>query len=282
MINLKILTLNWNGKDKLEKLAPSLISSLQGLNWNWYIKDNASTDNSIQYLQSLNNANINIIQYKDNKQNFSEGCNYLFNLASANDEDYIMLLNNDVIFNDTISIKNMISIIQNDQSVGMVGARLLYTNTNKIQHKGVVFVKNWNTPDHFQTGKINDINDEKNRCFQAITGAVCITKAKYYRNVCTTNKSGINGLDEKLIWCFDDSDACLAIHYNMNKKIVYCGSTNIFHEESASLKKNPMNKLMLNHNLSYFLNKWRGRYKIDANDYANNPNHMLYFPPGSK
>jgi len=277
--NLYILTLSWRGQDRLEKLALTLLSSLEniGCSWNWFIKNNAAgIDQSSQYINSLNNSNIKVFDYKDNKQNFSEGCNYLFNETSANDNDYIMLLNNDVIFNDTISIKNMLDIIKKDQSVGMVGAKLLYTGTNKLQHGGVVFVPEWRTPDNYRHGELSDTDAELNRTFQAITGAVAITKAEYYKNIFTKNKSGTGGLDENYVYAFDDVDACLSIKYNMNKKIVYCGNTNIYHEESASLKKNPINKLFLNHNLKYFFNKWSGRYKIDRKDYTDNPKHNLY------
>src|ERR1700678_246426 len=184
MNNLYILTLNWRGKDKLEKLAPTLLASLKdiGCEWAWLVKDNASNDGSIEYLNSLNNPNIKVFAYPNNQQNFSEGCNYLFNEVSPQDNDFIMLLNNDVIFNDTTSIKNMLSIIQKDNSVGMVGARLLYTNTNKLQHSGVVFTETYRTPDNYRHGQPSDKIAELNRTFQAVTGAVCITKAEYYRN----------------------------------------------------------------------------------------------------
>ena len=83
-------------------------------------------------------------------------------------------------------------------------------------------------------------------------------------------------MDENYFWAFDDVDLCLSIKYNMNKKIVYCGNTNIFHEESASLKKNPTNKLFLNHNLKYMFEKWAGRYDIDKKTYTENTRHNLY------
>lgn len=278
MSKIYLLTLNWNGKNKLEKLAPSLLSSLSGLDWTWLVKDNNSKDGSIDYLNSLGNPNIRAISYVDNRQNFSEGCNYLFNIASPQDNDYVMLLNNDIVFNDTTSITNMLSIMENDSSVGIVGSRLLYSGTNKLQHGGVVYNMTYKTPMHFRATQESDLDSQKNREFQGITGAVCLTKAEYYRNV-FTNKNSSKGLCQELYWAFDDSDACLAIKYNMKKKVVYCGSTNISHEESASLKKNPVNKLFLNHNLSYFLNKWRSRYEIDFDAYTKDKNKGLYLAP---
>ena len=62
----------------------------------------------------------------------------------------------------------------------------------------------------------------------------------------------------------------------MNKKVIYCGNTNIFHEESTSLKKNPANKLFMNHNANYLRNKWRGKCVIDRDTYTKDPSYKIY------
>jgi GT2 family glycosyltransferase len=274
---LHILTLTWNGADKISKLYDSLMPALEGIDYQWWIKDNASKDNTVELAKAWK-GNIEVIPYKDNRQNFSEGCNFLFEASKANDKDYIMLLNNDIIFNDKHSIKNMLSIIQNDDTVGMVGGRLLFTDTDLLQHAGVIFHPTYKTPMHFRAGQKSDDAAQANREFQVVTGAVAITRADYYRNA-FDNKSGIKGMDENYHWAFDDVDLCLSIKYNMGKKVVYCGGTKIFHEESASLKKNPTNKLFLNHNLGYMFSKWKDRYVIDLDAYTKDPKHNLYKAP---
>lgn len=276
---LHILTLTWNGLDKLSRLHDSLMPALEGIDYRWLIKDNDSKDDTVAVASSWG-GEIKVIPYKDNRQNFSEGCNFLFQEASPNDKDYVMLLNNDVTFNDTNSIKDMLSIIQKDDSVGMVGARLLYTNTELLQHAGVIFDPTYRTPMHFRAGQKTDDDAMRNRTFQVVTGAVCITKAEYFRNAHDKNKSGIKGMDENYFWAFDDVDLCLSIRHNMKKKVVYCGSTNIFHDENGTLKKNPTNKLFLNHNLKYLFGKWNGRYDIDKKDYVDNSRHNLYLGRG--
>ena len=87
---LKILVLTWNAEERLRKLCPSLINSLKNIDYEIFFKDNASTDNSIEYLKSLNNDRIKVVVYKNNLQNFSQGCNLLFKEAAPQDEDYIM------------------------------------------------------------------------------------------------------------------------------------------------------------------------------------------------
>ena len=272
---LCLLTLTWNACDKLTKLKDSILPALEGIDYTWIIKDNASKDNTVAEASTWG-PNVKVIAYKNNLQNFSAGMNYCFAEASPQDNDLIMLLNNDIIFNDKKSIKNMMSIIQKDKDVGAVGCRLLYTGTNQLQHAGVVFHNAYKTPMHYRVGQVSDSNAEKNRLFQVVTGAVLLTKAEYFKKVCTTNKSGINGMDEEYHWAFDDVDMCLSIRNNMEKKIVYCGNTNIFHEESASLKKNPANKMFLPHNLVHLKTKWEKRTILDQNSYLADSNYNLY------
>lgn len=272
---LKIFTLSWNAADKLTKLKESLLPSLDGIDYEWFIKDNGSKDNTVEIASGWGD-NVKIIPYKNNTQNFSMGMNFLFNEASPSDSDHILLLNNDVIFNDKNSINNMIGLLKKDSAVGVVGARLLYTNTNQLQHAGVVIDNKHRMPTHYRTNQISDKHSEKNREFQAVTAAVMLTTAEIFKNVCKTNKSGNLGMDENFQWSFDDTDFCLSVKYNMEKKIIYCGNTNIFHEESASLKKNPTNKLFMPHNSNYFLSKWRTRYVLDHDNYKNNNSFQLY------
>lgn len=272
---LYLLTLTWNACNKLTNLKKSLLPALKDIDFTWLIKDNASRDDTITVASSWGD-NIKVISYPNNNQNFSEGMNYLFDVASPKDNDLVMLLNNDVGFNDTKSIKNMINIMEKDNSVGAVGARLMYTGTNALQHAGVVFSNRHAMPIHFRCREISDKNAEANRLFQVVTGAVLLTKAEYFKKACIKNSSGINGMDENLRWAFDDVDLCLTINHNMEKKIVYCGDTNIFHEESASLKKNPANKLFQSHNTKYLLEKWKNRYILDQDSYAKDVKHNLY------
>lgn len=269
-----IFTLNWNGCDKMRNLYNSLIPSLKNIDYEWIIKDNGSKDNSVETIKSWE-GNIKVIPYKDNQQNFAAGMNYLFANASPADNDNILLLNNDVVFNDTTSISNMLSILSKDTTVGAVGARLTFPGTQALQHAGVIFDKQYGTPMHFRLNETSDEHAQKNRLFQVVTGAVLLTKAEYYKNA-YTNKSGARGMDEGFHWAFDDVDLCLSIYYNLKKKIVYCGNTNISHEQSATLKKNPANKLFINHNLQYLFDKWKKRYAIDGDIYRNDNRHNLY------
>lgn len=263
---LHIFTLNWNGLRHLQNLAPSLLSNFRSIDYTWHIKDNNSSDQSIDYLKSINSPNINIINYHNNTQNFSEGNNYIYDLVSPKDNDQILLLNNDVKFNDSASIKNMLNLLKRD-NVGVVGARLLYLNTNTIQHAGVTFRSHRKYPCNYRCGEQSDQVSQKNREFQAVTAACCVTTGEVYRNA--------GKLDTKFVWAFDDVDFCLTVKYNLNKRILYCGETNIFHEESASLKVNTINKIFSNQNLNYFSEKWLDKVDDDDFKYSKDSKYLL-------
>lgn len=270
---LHILTLTWNGCEKLIKLKESLLSALKDIDYTWWIKDNGSVDDTVKIASAWGDK-VKVVAYPDNKQNFSQGMNYIFHRANPKDEDLVLFLNNDVIFGDDTSLKKMIEIMK-DPNVGVVGARLLFTNTEQLQHAGVVFLPSYHFPVHFRSGEKSDENAELNRFFQVVTGAVLLTKGKYFREA-YKNVNGVLGMDENYHWAFDDVDFCLSVGINLKKKIVYCGKTKIFHEESATLKKHPVNRMFLHHNLNYFKDKWLGKYNIDQTAYGLNPKHNLY------
>lgn len=280
MKKLWIWTLSWNGVDKLKQLRSGLNANLAKLTYNngqlkpewefpeWFVRDNGSKDGTVGELNCwkfLSDSPFapTVFEIKHNRDNFAQGMNDLASKSNLNDDDLILLLNNDIVFNDNTSLLNMWNLIQRPE-VGAVGARLLYTNTNKLQHAGTIFGPQYgNMPFHYKHQKESDKDAERNRYFQSVTAACCLIKAKEFKKV--------GGLCEGYSWAFDDVDLCLRI--NQNSKVAYCGQTNISHEESASLKKNPVNKLFLKQNVDLFKKTWWGKYDIDHQKYLDDPNY---------
>jgi len=271
---IHIFTLNWNGKDKMNELYHSFNELNKNFDYLWHIKDNNSTDGSIELIESWNDKNINLIKYPHNNDNFSQGMNYLFNISKPKDGDLILLLNNDIVFKQKDDLIKMMSYFKN-KDVGIVGCKLLFKDTDLIQHGGVVFNEQLRMPIHFGLRQKDSKDFSYDREFQVVTGAVLMIRKECYENI-HTNKSGNKGMDESFIWAFDDVDACLSVKYKQNKKVIYCGSTKIFHEESASLKKNPVNKMFMNHNVYNLLNKWGKTYHTDKIKYMTNSKYNLY------
>jgi GT2 family glycosyltransferase len=267
-MKLYIYTLSYNGKDKLLHLYSSLKHQINGLDCRWYIKDNGSSDGTIEAIQALNDKRIICIAYPNNTQNYSQGMNYIHEIAKPERDSYILFLNNDTSFDNNKCISNMLKIINKDNSIGIVGPRIMYPDRrNTIQQAGVIITK-LGTPTHYRSGQTVGQLDRKNREFQALTGAILLTRADYFESV---------GLyDTQFNWCFEDIDLNLKIKYGLDKKIVFCGDCTAYHEESATLKKMPFNKMYMMDNVYKFVNKWNGKMVIDQDLYAINPNHNLY------
>lgn len=264
-MKLHIFTLTWQGEDKIKALQPGLFKNLDetGLEYIWHVKDNGSKDATVEFLKDLPNTIVYEIGH--NRDSFAKGMNYLFEQANPADDDLVLLLNNDVVFNDEISLCKMICL-QESSKCDMVGARLLYTDTNKLQHAGVIFSTGYgDMPYHFRPGDVSDKRAVKNRYFQAVTAAVCLVTAKSWRVV--------GGMDEGYQWAFEDIDLALRVGALKEKNVIYCGGTNIFHAESATLQKNPVNTLFLNKNVKYFKNKWLGKYELDHGLYLKDPSY---------
>jgi O-antigen biosynthesis protein len=278
---LHILTLTWQGKDKLKQLKESLMPALSDLDYVWHIKDNGSTDGSVDEIKVWNDAKINLMQFPHNRQSYSEGMNLLFKEASPKDSDVILTLNNDVIINDPASLKNMLKILKHDKEVGAVGAKLNYTGTSKIQHCGVLFNPGNGLPYHYRGGVEEEARDRASRYYPVVTGAVSIFPADVFANCCK-NKSGTKGFSEDYFFAFEDVDMCMRIGYRLKKKIVYCGDTNIFHEESASLKKNPVHKMFFAKNRKTFIETWAKNIDVTLSTRYEDPAYDLYHNGESK
>jgi GT2 family glycosyltransferase len=270
---LKILTLNWNGKDKLERLTPTLINSLNRIDYEWWVKDNGSKDGSVEFLESLSNTHL--VKTSHNRDSYASGMNILFEAANCLDEDLILFLNNDLYFGNTNSIKNMIELINKD-NVGLVGARILYPDSNRLQHAGVIISEKYNyLPYHYRHKEFSDLQSCRDREFQIVTAACALTKGSYYKQVCD-NKSGRKGFCEDYYWMYEDVDFALSVKYRLNKSVVYCGRTEIYHEESYSLKKNPVNKMMMPQNIETYRRKWASIVKEDHKGYLNDINFKIF------
>lgn len=262
---LHIFTINWNGAEKLKALIPTLKRNLENIQIEskWHIRDNGSTDESIKIITE---SGATLYSIGHNKDNYAVCHNYLFNQAHVQENDIILLLNNDVVFADDFALSKMLNLLTS--GVGVVGCRLLYVGTNKLQHGGVIFGERYGRmPYHFRHQEESDKYAEMDREFQAVTAACCLVRAKDWIDV--------GGFCEEYFWAFDDIDFCLKINKDLNKKIMYCGNVKVYHEESASLKKNPVNKLFMPASVRIFKERWVGKYDLDHEKYLKDKRYLV-------
>ncbi len=264
-MKIHALTLSFNGAHHLEKMIPSLFSAALKTPYpiRLYIRDNGSVDGTKQLIDSYGMTTpVGTIQYYNvghNRDNYSQGNNFLFKKVKeggAQPNDVLLFLNNDIIIKDELSLKKMIDLF--DDNVGIVGTKLLYPN-GKIQHAGVVFGSKYGCfPYHRMRGEKDNKKASINREFQAVTFACAMVKVQ-----CMEDLPG-HGLDENYHWCFEDISCNLSVCKMQRKKVLYCGTTNIIHNESETLKHNPINKLFQAHNFSLFKKMWFDKIDIDG------------------
>jgi len=125
---VSIIVVNWNGKYFLKKCLDS-ISRQKYQPYEVIVVDNASTDGSISYIRKF----FPKIKVIPNKSNI--GCAKAYNLGFSKAKgDYIVNLNNDTYSSDSLWLGKMVSDLEKDDAIAIVGSTH-YTLKNLSYHK---------------------------------------------------------------------------------------------------------------------------------------------------
>jgi len=256
-------------RDKYEFIVPCVDSILEKTDYPDYeiiIIDNQSADpDLLKYFSGLmetHGEKIRVINY-DHEFNYSSICNIAASHATG---DYLLMLNNDTEVMQSMWLERMMNLAQRDD-VGIVGARLLYPGTAKIQHAGIVLGMS-GIIDHPMLAML-DAKDagylgfaQIDRNVSAVTGACMLVSKSLYNEM--------NGLDEKNLGVmYSDVDLCLRVT-EMGYKIVCTPYANLLHHHSVSIKASQRNiEKYTDHvirtikEVDYFCQKWKNRLGSD-------------------
>ena len=244
-MKIAIAILNWNGKHWLEKFLPNVINFSEEANI--YVIDNASTDDSVSFVEK-HFPNVEIIKNKKNT-GFAGGYNEGLKHIS---EDIYCLLNSDVEVTENwikpiatlfeknpeiAAIQPKIRSFEDDQFFEFAGAGGgLIDNLGYPYCRGRVFEKL--EEDYGQY-------DDETEIFWASGCALFIRKEDYWE---------MNGLDERFFAHQEEIDLCWRLK-NAGRKIYYCGKSTVFHVGGGTLNKQSPQKTYLNirNNLSMLL-----------------------------
>jgi GT2 family glycosyltransferase/SAM-dependent methyltransferase len=222
-------------KDKLEFLQPCVESLLDKTTYPDYevlVVDNQSTDpDTLSYYQELTKAypdKVRVLSF-DKPFNFSEMNNWAVQQATG---EYLLLLNNDTEIVQPEWLDRMMNHGQRED-VGVVGARLLYPESGRIQHAGVVLgmseiadhpfndLLTLNSASHMERARLD-------QNYSAVTAAVMLVKRDIYES--------LGGMDtENLAVLFNDVDFCLRVG-EQGYRNVWTPFAIAIHHGSASLK----------------------------------------------
>ena len=125
-VELSIIIVNWNGIKFLPECLKSIIDNPPVVSYEIVVIDNASSDNSIDWLNSkegkdsLKNTNFKLIE---SKENIGFGRANNLGIKQTN-TPYVFLLNPDTIVKPN-SINNLLKTLQSDKKIGLVAPKLL-------------------------------------------------------------------------------------------------------------------------------------------------------------
>ncbi|MDR1276775.1 MAG: glycosyltransferase [Candidatus Accumulibacter sp.] len=222
-------------RNRLDLIAPcveSLFKKTTYPNWELVIADNDSDDPKVHaYYDRLRARFPGRVKIVPTPGDFDYSA--MNNRAARQAEgEYLLLLNNDTECIDANWLDAMMSHAQRPD-VGIVGARLLFPETLKIQHAGVVLgLAPLNTANHIFVLHPHDAPSYMNRTFvdqeySAVTGACLLVRASIFHQVA--------GLDPLLKLQHQDVDLCLKVG-ELGYRVVWTPFATLLHQGSASFK----------------------------------------------
>ena len=237
MPKLAVVILNWNGTKFLRQYIPYLVDYSHSLA-ELYVIDNASTDESVAYLQ-LNYPQIKIIQNKEN-YGFAKGYNEGLKHIKAT---YYCLLNSDVEVTPHW-VEGVIDYMETHPEVAVCQSKLLsFFNKDEFEYAGASggYIDKYGYP--FCRGRLfttmeKDLNqyDDIAEIFWA-TGACMFVRAEVYYN--------LNGLDDDFFTHMEEIDFCWRVK-NAGYKVMCYPQSVVYHYGGGTLASGSPRKTYYN------------------------------------
>ena len=235
-IKTAVVILNWNGDGFLKQFIPGVIQHRQDATV--IVADNASTDNSIAYLESLGDA-VKIIQL-DKNYGFTGGYNKALKQIDA---EYYVLLNSDVEVTAGW-IHPIIELMDGNKSVGICQPKIkAFHQPSHFEYAGASggFIDSMGYP--FCRGRLfNHLEEDKGQYNNNLevfwaTGACMFIRADLYHQ--------LGGLDENFFAHMEEIDLCWRAQL-LGQKVMVVPSAEVFHVGGGTLPKNNPRKTFYN------------------------------------
>ncbi len=236
MSQTAIVILNYNGKKYLEQFLPSVLAHSK--DHEVIIADNASTDDSIEYL-SKHFPQVKTIILAEN-HGFTGG----YNRALAQlEHEYFCLLNSDVKVTEGW-IDTLIDYLNQNPNVAAVQPKILsFSNPEYFEYAGAGggFIDSLGYPFcrgrlFHHTEKDEGQYDDSREVFWA-SGACMLIRSKVYKE--------LGGLEEEFFAHMEEIDLCWRIQ-SEGWKVAYVGQSTVFHVGGGTLSHNNPRKTYLN------------------------------------
>lgn len=229
---ISIVIVNLNNKDLTLNCLKSIANNIKEILFEILLVDNGSNDGSIEAFKSLAKdkfwkGKLKLLQNKTNL-GYAKANNQGIKIAGG---EYVLLLNNDTLLNKD-SIKNLLSFVENNKDVGVVGSKLLNID-GSTQMSCYNFPTVVNAIKEYWFGQkglfekfVPSGDSPKN--VDAVVGAVFLMTRE------SLNKVGL--LDERYFAYFEDLDYCRRV-WKKGLKVYYLPSSEVTHYHGATFKK---------------------------------------------
>ncbi|MDA0748800.1 MAG: glycosyltransferase, partial [bacterium] len=202
--------------------------------------DNGSSDGTGALLDRMERR-ARVIRCGENL-GFSRGNNLGAGYARG---EYLLFLNNDIVPHAGW-LDAMVAEVDADPEVGIVGARLLYPDSGKVQHAGIELVNG--TPDHvYRNVPGDDPGVMKSRDLDMVTGACLLIRKEVFEQ--------LGGFDEAYVNGVEDVDLCLKVR-KKGYRVRYCADAVLDHYEGTSEGRYSH----VRPNLERFVKRWNGQF----------------------
>lgn len=232
-----IVILNWNGEKLLEQFLPSIVN-FSSQEATVYVADNASTDNSINFVKD-NFPSVKIIQNTENG-GYAKGYNDALQHIKA---DIYCLINSDVEVTKNW-LSPILQVFKEEKNTAIIQPKLLdYKDKTKFEYAGAGggFIDLYGYP--YCRGRIfNNLETD--------TGQFNDTSEIFWASgACFFIRSGVfhklKGFDEDYFAHQEEIDLCWRTK-NKGYKVKYVGTSTVYHVGGATLEDINPKKTYLN------------------------------------
>lgn len=243
MKKIAVVVLNWNGVSLLEKFLPSIIEFSPEATI--YLADNASTDNSVEFVKS-NFPSVKIIENSGN-YGYAKGYNEALTLV---EEEFYALVNSDIeVTKDWL--KPILRKFENEPKTAILQPKILdFKNKQFFEYAGAAggFIDKYGFP--FCRGRIFDSlekdsgqYDDNCEIFWA-SGACFFIRKSVFRE--------LKGFDSDFFAHQEEIDLCWRV-FNKGYTTKYLWESTVYHVGGATLQQGNPKKTYLNFRNSLYM-----------------------------
>ena len=252
-----IAILNWNGRKLLEEFLPSVVKFSP--NADIYVIDNASTDDSIEYLKS-NFPAVRIIQNEENfgyAKGYNEGIKKILGTAlrqAQSDKNkkshgehvepqLFCLLNSDVKVSENW-LGPIEKLFESNPEIAVAQPKILdYKKPNYFEYAGAGggFIDNLGYP--YCRGRVFWTLEEDKGQFDDTLQTFWASGACFF--IRTEDFLNSGGFDEGFFAHMEEIDLCWRLN-SSGRKVYYCGESKVYHLGGGTLKNSNPKKTYLN------------------------------------